>query len=46
MTITDIAYQIEHLKLLKSLDLNYDQHSWYEAEIESLRWSLEELLKK
>jgi hypothetical protein len=46
MTIQETAYKIEILKMLKSLDNNYDQHSWYDAEIESLRWSLEELLKK
>jgi len=45
MTITETAYQIETLKMLKSLDNDYDNHSWYEAEMEMLYQSLKKLLK-
>ena len=46
MTIQETAYKIEQLKLLMSLDNNYEQHSWYMAEIESLAFELKTLLKK
>jgi hypothetical protein len=46
MTITETAYQIETLKLLQHLDLNYEGHSWYEAEIETLQQALKRLLKQ
>jgi len=45
MTITEVAYQIETLKMLKSLDNDYDNHTWYEAEIVSLGQVLQKLLK-
>jgi len=45
MTITETALQIEHLKLLKSTDNDYSNHSWYEAEMEMLYQSLKKLLK-
>ena len=45
MTITETAYLIETLKLLKSTDNDYSNHSWYEAEIETLQQALKDLLK-
>jgi hypothetical protein len=45
MTITETAYQIETLKMLKKLDLNYEGHSWYNAEIVILQQALKKLLK-
>jgi hypothetical protein len=46
MTIQETVYKIETLKLLMSLDNDYEQHSWYMAEIESLALGLKKLLKK
>jgi hypothetical protein len=46
MSIQDIAYQIEHKKLLMSLDNNYEGHLWYEAEIVILQNELKDLLMK
>ena len=45
MTITETAYQIETLKMLKSLDNDYDNHTWYDVEIETLQTVLKKLLK-
>jgi hypothetical protein len=45
-TITSIQLEIERLKLLKSTDNDYNNHSWYEAEIEALMMKLKPLLKK
>jgi len=45
MTIQELAYQIERLKLLKSLDNDYSNHSWYEAEIHILGLRLKDLLQ-
>lgn len=45
-TITSIQLEIERLKLLKNTDNDYNNHSWYEAEIEALMMKLKPLLKK
>jgi hypothetical protein len=45
MSIQELAYQIETKKMLRDLDLNYDGHSWYEAELLSLGQVLKKLLK-
>ena len=46
MSIQETAYQIETLKMYQHLDLNYDGHSWYDAEIAILQMELKKLLKK
>jgi len=45
MTIQELAYQIERLKLLKSLDNDCDNYSWYEGEIHILGLRLKDLLQ-
>jgi hypothetical protein len=45
-TVTAIQLEIERLKLLKSTDNDYDNYSWYEAEIEALYQKLKQHLKK
>jgi hypothetical protein len=45
MTIQELAYQIERLKLLQSLDNDYSNHSWYEGEIHILGLRLKDLLQ-
>ena len=46
MSIQEIAYQIETIKMYQHLDLNYDGHHWYEAKIVVLQDELKKLLKK
>jgi hypothetical protein len=45
-TIKEVAYEIEHLKLLQVLDWTQVSYSWYEAEIHMLGLELKELLSK
>ena len=46
MTIQEIVYKIEQLKMMMALDNSYELHSWYIADIEALRMELKPLLKK